>query len=309
VFLYMGGGIGVADGAEAVVRENTCHHNLRGGIGCRNSSPFVLHNSCYENVRAGIGCREGAAPVLRGNRCYCNRRAGIGIRMAGTRPVVEDNKCFENAMAGIGCRDGAEPVLRGNECRANEMAGIGVEHEAHATILKNRCVENKLVAIGVVGGSSAVIADNELVRTGGVPPLVAVKDGSSATLRNNRITGGGVAAVLVQGTAHLEENEFQGRGGDQGAAVWVWDGSTVVVNDNRFDGYRHAMNAKGSRVTATDNTIRKFGQTAIVVKSPSAPACVMGNAAYSSEPGAQVVDVEGQASAVRENSLHGETQP
>lgn len=146
----LGGGIGVADLAEPVIRENTCHENLRAGIGCRNSSPIILDNVCFQNVRAGIGCREGAKPVIRENRCYQNRRAGIGIRMEGTAPVVEDNDCYENNMAGIGCRDGAEPIIRSNRCSKNKMAGIGCDG-ASPLIVGNECRENEMAGIGMRG--------------------------------------------------------------------------------------------------------------------------------------------------------------
>jgi parallel beta-helix repeat protein len=324
VFRNMGGGIGLADGAEAIVRENTCYENLRAGIGCRNSSPVVTGNTCYGNVRAGIGCREGATPVLRGNKCYRNRRAGIGIRMKGTSPVVEDNECYENAMAGIGNRDGAEPIIRnnrcyknkmagigtrsgarplivGNECRENEMAGIGVRQKAHATLVGNRCIENKLVAVGVVDGATAHLADNELVRTGGVPPLVAVRQGASAVVRGNRIRGGGVAGVLVEGTAHIEDNEFVGKGKGQGSAVWVWAGSTVTVCDNQFEGYRNALNAGKSNVTAAANTIRNFDGPAIIVKQSTSPAHVYGNTIVTQQTNQPLIEIDGPTGIVADN--------
>ncbi|MFN7844763.1 MAG: hypothetical protein ACK5N9_23835, partial [Pirellula sp.] len=68
-----------------------------------------------------------------------------------------------------------------------------------------------------------MIIDNQLSRSGGVPPIIAVKDGSNATICDNRITGGGVAAVLVQGTATISGNKFTGKGAKQGNAVWVWE--------------------------------------------------------------------------------------
>ena len=205
----LGSGIGAANFAQPIIQNNICFENLRAGIGCRNSSPLILDNECFKNIRAGIGCREKAKAIMRGNKCFQNRRAGIGIRMQGTAPIVEDNKCFENHMAGIGTRDGAMPILRNNNCyknlmagigcdgsksivvdnrcRENKMAGIGVRGGAQVTILRNKCIENKLVAIGVIQKSSATIIDNQLKRTGGVPPIVAVKDGSSALLKKNNI--------------------------------------------------------------------------------------------------------------------------
>lgn len=322
----MGGGIGVAEGAEPIIRGNTCKENLRAGIGCRKANPIITDNVCHSNVRAGIGCREGAKPVLRGNRCFKNRRAGIGIRMEGTAPVVEGNECYENEMAGIGCRDGASPILRnnvcrrnrmagigcrdgarplivGNECRDNELAGIGVQKQAVALIQANRCLENKLVAIGVTEGSTATVTDNDLTRTGGQPPLLVVKDGSTATIRDNRIKGGGVAAVLVQGKATVGGNTFTGIGAKQGNAVWVWEKSTVTISDNSFDGYRSAVNATKAAVVVTGNTVKRFQGTAILVKNSSRPAHVHGNSATSADPKAKVADVQGPSGVVADNTL------
>lgn len=321
----MGGGIGAADFAEPIVRENTCFENLRAGIGCRNSSPLILNNTCYKNIRAGIGCREGATPVVRGNQCYANRRAGIGVRMAGTTPVVERNRCYENDMAGIGSRDGAEPIVRnnecfrnkmagigcdgskplivGNQCRENDMAGIGMRGQAEAMILNNHCVDNKLVAIGVTQQSKALIAGNELSRTGGVPPIIAVKDESQATIFNNEIKGGGVAAVLVQGRAAIFDNHFQSANEKQGKAVWVWQGSDAAINGNSFHGYRSAVNASKAMVSITNNKVEKFGATAIVVRDSASPAHITGNTAWSNDPDAQAVQITGPAGVVESNVL------
>jgi hypothetical protein len=325
VYRNMGGGIGVAEGAEPIIRGNICKENLRAGIGCRKANPIIRDNVCYHNVRAGIGCREGSMPVMRGNKCYQNRRAGIGIRMEGTAPVVEANECYENEMAGIGCRDGASPILRNNVCRKNKMAGIGcngasplivgnvcteneqagigVQGQATAVIHANKCRDNRQVAIGVTGTSTAIITKNKLSRTGGVPPIVAVKDDSTATIRDNRISGGGVAAVLVQGTATVSGNTFTGIGEKQGNAIWIWEGSSATVSDNTFDGYRAAVNATKATVVVTGNTIKQFHGTAIIVKDSQKPAHVYGNTATSADPKAKAVDVQGPSGVVSDNTV------
>jgi hypothetical protein len=326
VYRNMGGGIGTAEGAEAIVRDNVCRENLRAGIGCRKADPVIVDNVCTGNVRAGIGCREGAQPIIRGNTCAKNRRAGIGIRMEGTAPVVEGNTCDENGMAGIGCRDGATPIIRknicrrnklagigsrdgakplivGNECRDNEAVGIGLQGKVEALIRKNTCAGNKLVAIGVTGGSTATITDNDLSRVGGHPPIIAVKDDSAASISDNRIAGGGVAAVLIQGKAVVTGNKFTGNGKGQGNAVWVWEGSTATVSDNSFDGYRAAVSATKATVVVTDNTIHNFQGTAIVVKDAPKPANVSGNTAASDDPKAKVVEIQGSAGLVEGNTI------
>jgi parallel beta-helix repeat protein len=329
VFRNLGGGIGVAEGAEPIVRGNRCRENLRAGIGCRQANPMIIANRCYQNIRAGIGCREGSRPIVRDNQCFQNRRAGIGIRMEGTSPVVEGNECYENWMAGIGSRDGASPVLRnnicrknkmagigsrdgarpimiGNECRENELAGIGLEGDVVATILKNRCLDNRLVAIGVTRGSVATISDNELSRTGGMPPLIAIKDGSMATISGNRLTGGGVAAVLVQGKATVSGNKFMGVGDKQGNAVWVWENSHATIEDNTFDSYRSAVNSTKANVVIRGNTVLRFQTAAIVVRDSQSPCHVFANTAVSALPTAKVMDIQGATGVVEGNTLKAE---
>ncbi|MCB1207404.1 MAG: right-handed parallel beta-helix repeat-containing protein, partial [Verrucomicrobiae bacterium] len=182
----MGGGIGSMNGSTATIEGNHCFENFYAGIGCEESSPLIRANDCHDNIRAGIGVSEGSSPRVTGNRCVKNRRAGIGVRTGETtRPILEDNECLENGMA-----------------------GIGVEEEAHAEIRGNRLVDNRLVAIGVNDGSSAVIEGNDLSRKGGVPPLIGVLEGSEAVIRDNTLHGGGIAGIVVKGTAEISGNRF-----------------------------------------------------------------------------------------------------
>ena len=314
-------GIGSRLGASPVIRGNRCYRNKMAGIGAREKArPVIEGNECFENVMAGIGIRTGAAPVVRGNKCYENGMAGIAARLEA-RPLIVDNTCFRNKLAGIASQEGAaaiiidnhcsknqfagfgnqfgaRPVLIGNESRENQKAGIGVRSGSVAVLIGNRCLENRLVAIGLPDGATAHIQGNDLQRTGGgAPPLVAVKGGASAVLVDNRIAGGGVAGVLVQGTAQLSGNRFFGAGGKQGSAIWVWNKSTVLASGNQFTGYRNALNASGSDVTATDNAISKFSGPAIIVRKPSAPPRVHGNTAFSQNEKDRPAQVEGAPAA------------
>ncbi len=325
VFQNMGGGIGIADGSRAVVTKNTCYRNLRGGIGCRQSEPLIQDNRCYDNVRAGIGCREGSTAVIRRNTCYQNRRAGIGIRMEGTAPIVEFNVCYENAMAGIGCRDGASPTLRKNECTKNKMAGIGSE-EATPTILENVCRENemagiglqgckqvvvrgntcernRLVALGITAESEALVVGNRFQRTGGRPPLVAVKDHSKAVLLENTLLGGGVAALLIQGEATVSRNQFVGQGDGQGQAIWLWEGSRALVESNQIAHYRSALTASKATADVLKNEIQDFHLQAIAILDSPSPSHVVGNRATSKAEKALAVKLTGAQGVVSDNLL------
>jgi len=321
-------GIGSRLGAAPVIRNNRCYKNLMAGIGSREGArPVIEDNDCFENKMAGIGTQQEAAAVVRNNRCYRNEMAGIGSRL-GARPIIVENECFENKMAGIGSREGAAPVIRGNrshhntmagignrrgarpvivdnQSRENQKAGIGVrDKETVAVIVGNRCIQNRLVAIGLPDGATGYIHGNELLRTGGgAPPLVAVKGGSIGVVSHNSISGGGVAGVLAHGDVQILGNRFQGKGPGQGSAVWVWKDSTVTVADNRFNGYRNAVNASGAQVTATDNVTRGFEGPSIVVKKSNAPAHVFGNTAISENPKDTVVDIDGEPDAADGNVL------
>jgi hypothetical protein len=203
--------------------------------------------------------------------------------MEGTAPVVEANECYENAMAGIGCRDGASPLIVGNNCR-----------------------ENKLVAIGVTEGSRAIIVRNRLARTAGVPPIIAVKDDSTATILDNHISGGGVAALLIQGKVTVRGNTFLGGGEKQGKAVWVWENSTVTISGNSFHGYGAAVNATKATVIVSGNQISRFQGTAIILKDCRSPVYVHGNTAVAFDRQATVVEVKGASGIVENNSLKTE---
>lgn len=211
-FRNMGGGIGSMKGSTAIIEKNECFENFYAGIGCDGSSPVIKDNASHGNIRAGIGISEGSSPQVKGNRCFKNRRAGIGIRTGDTtRPLVE-----------------------GNECRDNEMAGIGVEEHARPTLKGNKLMNNKLVAIGITGGAEAVIDGNEMSRTGGAPPMIAVLENSKAVITGNTIRGGGVAAILVKGTSDIRGNHFIGEGK---RAIWQHEGSTVVTANNKLEGW------------------------------------------------------------------------
>ena len=324
-------GIGCRTEAEPVIRHNRCYKNEMSGIGSQEEArPVILDNECYENDMAGIGTETEAVAVIRGNKCRQNKMAGIGSRL-GARPIIEGNQCVQNVLAGIGSEDDSFPIIRNNrcekngqagigirtgtqgvivenECQNNSRAGIGVQEKAHAIIISNKCTENHLVAIGVRNGSDAYIAKNDLIRTGGMPPMIAVRENSSVVVIDNTITGGGVAGVMVQGNAQISGNQFKGNGpragGPPNFAVWVQSGSNVSFSSNQTDRWRHALAASGAnRVLATDNTISNFIGTGIVVNKSLLPSHIFGNIALSNSEKDKAASINGPQGIVGENTL------
>ncbi len=280
-------GIGVSEGARPIVRGNRCYKNRRAGIGIRTgieTSPIIEFNECFENDMAGIGCEEDAAPIIRGNKCHHNRMAGIGCQDSAA-PVISKNECEHNELAGIGARDGAQPLIHRNAISNNKLAGIGIESQSQAVIIGNTCRENGLVALGVRNGASVLVAKNEFMRSTGMPPLVAIREASEATLLDNTFNGGGVTAILADGTVTAIGNEFVGaateKGGPPGSAIWAQKNSTITLIGNRIDGCRSGLQADGAQqVTALDNQVRRFVGTALTVKNSKVAARVSGNTAY-----------------------------
>lgn len=318
-------GIGSRNGAAPTIRFNKSYKNKMAGIGARDGArPIIEGNECYQNEMAGVGARDGAAPIIRGNKCYKNEMAGIGSRL-GAKAVIIDNDCYENQLAGIGAREGAMPIIQGNRCRKNQLAGIGAREGAFCLIedneckentaagigarsgavvmlLHNKCLENRLVAIGLRHGAVAYIMDNELIRSGGMPPLIAVREGSQALIAGNTIKGGGVAGILVDGTARIRGNRFEGAG-KNGSAVWGWGKADLTIIGNQVDGYRNLVNSSDNKITVVDNIVRNFQGTAISIKNPVGAAVAAGNVAISKNPKDKALVIDGPVAKPKENVL------
>ncbi|PQO31040.1 hypothetical protein C5Y96_11820 [Blastopirellula marina] len=293
-------GIGISEGSCPTVRGNKCYKNRRAGIGVRTGSatrPIVEANECYENDMAGIGTEEEAASIIRQNDCYRNKMAGIGIRHA--EATIVGNNCYENGAAGIGL-DNAKGVVMENHCHHNQTAGIGLaeSEEGQAILAKNKVVDNKQVAIGIHGGWQVEVIENEIARTGGMPPLMMIFAGSTADLSGNTFTGGGVAAIRIAGEARVENNKLVAtelrKGGPPSFGIWALPDASVQAYGNTFENWRHAISASGANVAAVNNQVKTFHQTAFVIEDPKSTPTVMGNQVTTGDANAKVVLVKGK---------------
>ena len=325
-------GIGFTE-ATGTIQHNHCHHNIRAGIGIsEDSSPTVTNNQCHHNRRAGIGIRTGSdtRPIVKENLCTDNDMAGIGSKQLA-EPTLIGNTCLRNKMAGIGCSEDANATITGNTCKDNGMSGIGL-NGAKATISKNHCEGNKTAALGMRNGAKVTASENTLIaktvvaiglrnasqltatknkisRKGGMPPLIAVFENSTLNLHDNSLQGGGVAAIMLKGTANVSGNTIIGEGprrtGPPNFAAWVHPKSTLNFYNNKLQKWRHAILAdKAQKITAKDNTISEFWGRAIVVRNSQTPVTITGNQAVSSKPDTdKVVEVTGDSADVSNNQL------
>lgn len=330
-------GIGIREGAKPVVRGNKCYQNQRAGIGCRmeGTSPIIEDNDCYQNKMAGIGCRDQATPLIRGNRCYENTLAGIGSRdgaqpiivgntcyrnkesgigtQSGARALIAHNECYENESAGIGQRSDAETLIAGNHVHHNKQAGIGFEEckSGKSAVLNNKVIENALVAIGIHSGWNVRLAANELSRTEGLPPIVAVFQGATADFSENTIRGSGVAGIRAEGVVRIVNNTFdcpslRKGGGPPQFAVWGLPGSEIMLSMNTIRGWRHALVADRAKVIASYNTVSEYWQVGIRISEPALPSVAIGNV-FQTEFDHAGVTITGMQGIVEDNRVEKPT--
>ena len=77
---------------------------------------------------------------------------------------------------------------------------------------------------------------NTLVRTGGMPPIVAIFGDAKVVLTGNIIKGGGVAGVMSGGRLYAIGNTIEGQHG--GSGILARKDSEATLSDKRISGYR-----------------------------------------------------------------------
>lgn len=128
-------GIGLIQGRNFIIRNNTAKSNGRQGIRLSTEMSggfidFTIHgNTCNHNTDDGIwlGVSGEFAHRIESfsmTENTCNNNGGNGMRLGGTMPgckyfTVSDNHCSENDHAGIKCGCVFNGALSGNHCLNN----------------------------------------------------------------------------------------------------------------------------------------------------------------------------------------------
>jgi len=301
-------GIGISVGACPIVQGNKCYENRRAGIGIRyggSTRPLIEDNDCYRNGMAGIGSEEHAAPLIRSNRCYRNKMAGIGVRTHAT-PLIVGNTCYENELSGIGQESNAVTTLINNHVHHNREAGLGFNacEQGVCMAVNNRVIDNAKVAAGIQAGWTVTLSNNQLSRSGGLPPIVMIFKGAEVTLDGNVIRGEGVAGVRVAGQVTMLGNTMEGLGlrkaGPPNFAVWALPGSEVTMANNTIAHWRHGLVASKAVVNAYGNEIKDFHQTAFAIQDAKLVGAIFENTAHSDDQKAVIV-----SRTVTEGSIWG----
>ncbi len=117
-------------------------------------------------------------------------------------------------------------------------------------MIENTVKANQLVAVGIPGGSEAILIGNTLTRDSGMPPIVAVLSDSSATLIENKINGGGIAAIMLSGKLHAISNQLTGKNGAFG--VLAKENSEAILYGNEITGFRTSVGNQGAKSVTVD---------------------------------------------------------
>ena len=105
--------------------------------------------------------------------------------------------------------------------------------------------------------------------------------GAEADFSDNTFRGSGVAGIRAEGIIRVTKNTFDcptlRASGPPQFAVWGLPGSDIVFTGNKVSGWRHALLANKSSVTASDNRITNYGGIGIKVDQPVGTTMLVGN--------------------------------
>ena len=233
-------GIGVKDGARAVIRNNKSYNNAVVGIGVDNGAFALIEgNEVYGNQYPGIGVggHRAAEAVIRNNIVRDNKGPGIGINI-GSTAMVTGNVIEKNGekMPGIAVVAGSTGTVIGNEIHSGTIAGVAVI-DATATVSGNT-IERPQKA-GIRADRSVVTIDGNTITEAGAVGMFLYD--SRVTVTQNRVSQSSHHGIVVIGKecrANISANVLTGNGKDGGANVYLGKdtGFRLAANDLREPG-------------------------------------------------------------------------
>jgi len=229
-------GIGVKDGARAVIRKNKAFDNAICGISVDNEAfALIEDNEVYGNQFPGIGLggHHAAEAVIRNNVVRANRGPGIGVNI-GSRATIIGNTVEKNGegMPGIAVVEGSTATVVGNTIKAGTMAGIAVI-KATATLSGNQ-IDGAARAGIRLDDAVATLDANTITNAGTVGMLL---NGSRVSVTRNTVSSSthhGIALVGKECRANVSANVFSGNGKKGGANIFVASDAALRLAENDF---------------------------------------------------------------------------
>lgn len=229
-------GIGVKDGARAVIRGNKSYNNAVCGISVDNEAfALIEDNEVFGNQYPGIGVggHRGAQAIIRANHVHDNRGPGIGVNVASTA-VVDGNTVDKNGegMPGIAVVSGSTATVINNTVKPGTMAGIAVIGST-ATVSGNK-IEGTTKSGVRVDDSVATIHNNEIANAGTVGLFL---HDSRVTVTRNRVHDSnhhGMVLIGKECRVNLSANLVEGNGKEGGANIYLGKDTASRLAANVF---------------------------------------------------------------------------
>ena len=229
-------GIGIKDGARAIVRKNKVTGNALCGISVDNGAfALIEENDVRDNQMPGIGIggHRAATAVIRKNIVRGNRGPGIGINAASEATITE-NVVGSNGdgMPGIAVVDGSTATVIANSIEPGPVAGIAII-SATATVSGNQIAGPQKTGIRV-DDSVATLDSNHITRAGAVGMML---NNSRVTVTRNKINGSAHHGILIAGKesrASVVANIFEDNARSGGANIFLGKESACRIAANEF---------------------------------------------------------------------------
>jgi len=260
-------GIGIKDGARAIVRKNKVSGNALCGISVDNGAfALIEENDVRDNQMPGIGIggHRAATAVIRKNTVRGNRGPGIGVNIGSDATIIE-NAVGPNGegMPGIAVVDGSTASVIGNSIEPGPVAGIAVI-SATATVSGNQIAGPQKTGIRV-DNSVATLDNNHITRAGAVGMML---NNSRVTVTRNKINGSAHHGILIAGKesrASVAANILEDNAGSGGAHIFLAKESACRLAANEFrskarlgDVFRSKTDAPIAAADKPTEMIKKF---------------------------------------------------
>ena len=280
--------------------RNRVHAGHPGGFYCHGEGdegydgyclPTINHNEIYDNEGPGINVGSEAYVKATGNTI---RGGKAGLLMSGARSkgmFVEN--IFEANMDGVVLREGACPTLERNQIREQTRRGVLVCARGQGMIVDNDIAGSVDANVEVRGELQRAVPEDEAkdelekkkrvyaslgmlvpVSKDGVTIAGLLTDESGATsvtLRNNRVSGGGVGVRLADNAkGFVKENVVVGCAG-HGIEVSGGADPDVVANELRGCGADGLHVGVGGKGRYQNNVCRDCRGSGVVIEGGAEP--------------------------------------
>ena len=282
-----GNGIGVYNGLNTKIKDNTATGNQGAGIGVLGSKKTQIKGNTASGGKgwAGIGVYESIRTRIECNTASGNENNGIDV-LCSNYTQIKNNTANENDVNGINIEDSKNTQIKNNTANENDVNGIIVKGSNYTKITGNTANENDITGIRVLCSDNTRITGNTASgnENNGIDALcsnytqitgntvnenvgngIIVKGGNYSNITGNTASGNennGIGVLLSNDTL-IKGNTASGNE-NNGIDVLLSNntkitGNTVNGNENNGIGVLLSNNTLIKGNTANENDIAGIG--------------------------------------------------